>query len=102
MYMVNRPTAIASFQKSWRSVAIIAPQSFSMDEQGFVVGDAPAAVLETARLHRIAIMPLVTNRGFSQPLMHAVLDAPEARARAIRYLVCYALRDGYIGFQFDF
>src|SRR5215469_16269323 len=47
-------------------------------------------------------MPLVTNRGFKQPLMHTVLDEPESRARAIRYLVYYALRDGYLGFQFDF
>jgi hypothetical protein len=34
--------------------------------------------------------------------MHTVLDAPESRASAIRYLVYYALRDGYLGFHFDF
>ena len=33
--------------------------------------------------------------------MHTVLDSPAARARAIRYLIYYALRDGYLGFQFD-
>jgi spore germination protein YaaH len=31
-----------------------------------------------------------------------VLDSPEFRARAIRYLLYYALRDGYLGFQFDY
>lgn len=30
----------------------------------------------------MAVIPLVTNRGFNQPLMHRVLDTPEARARA--------------------
>jgi spore germination protein YaaH len=48
------------------------------------------------------VTPLVVNRGFKQPLMHTMLDSPEARARAIRYLIYYALRDGYLGFQFDY
>jgi spore germination protein YaaH len=47
-------------------------------------------------------MPLVVNRGFNQPAMHTVLDSPKSRARAIRYLAYYALRDGYLGFQFDY
>jgi len=47
-------------------------------------------------------MPLVTNHGFNQQLMHTVLDSAESRARAIRYLLYYALRDGYLGFQFDY
>ena len=102
MYLVNRPPSIASFEKNWRYISIIAPQSFSMDTQGFVTGEVPAAVLQAARKHRVALMPLVTNRGFNQQLMHAVLDSPESRARAIRYLLYYALRDGYIGFQFDY
>jgi len=102
MYMVNRPAAIASFQTNWRCVSIIAPQSFTMDAEGFIAGEVPPPVLETAREHGIAIMPLVTNRGFNQPLMHTVLDAPDSRARAIRYLAYYALREGYIGFQFDY
>ena len=102
LYLVNRPAAIASFQANWRGVSIIAPQCFSMDAQGFIAGEVPPAVAQTAREHGIALMPLVVNRGFNQPLMHTVLDSPELRARAIRYLLYYALRDGYIGFQFDY
>ena len=102
MYLVNRPVAIASFQQNWKSVSIIAPQSFTMDAQGFISGEVPAAVLGIAREHKVAVMPLVTNQGFNQPLMHTLLDSPESRARAIRYLLYFALRDGYIGFQFDY
>ena len=102
MYMVNRADAIADFQAHAGLTSIIAPQTFSMDAQGFVMGEVPAEVMRTAREKGIAIMPLVVNRGFNQPLMHTVLDAPESRARAIRYLLYYALRDGYIGFQFDY
>jgi spore germination protein YaaH len=102
MYLVNRPASVASFQKNWRYVSIIAPQCFAMDAQGFISGEVPTPIVEAGRKHRVALMPLVTNRGFNQPLMHTVLDAPESRARAIRYLLYYALRDGYIGFQFDY
>jgi len=102
MYLVNRPDSIASFQAHADKISIVAPQTFSMDAQGFVLGEVPAEVLRIAKEKHVAVTPLVVNRGFNQPLMHTVLDAPESRARAIRYLVYYALRDGYLGFQFDY
>jgi spore germination protein YaaH len=102
IYLVNRPDSIASFKAHADRISIIAPQTFSMDEKGFIGGEVPAEVLQVAEEKHVAVMPLVTNRGFKQPLMHTVLDEPEARARAIRYLIYYALRDGYLGFQFDY
>jgi spore germination protein YaaH len=102
MYLVNQPASIASFRAHAERISIIAPQTFSMDAEGFVAGEVPPEVMRIARAQHVAVTPLVTNRGFRQPLMHTVLDSPEARARAIRYLIYYALRDGYQGFQFDY
>ena len=102
MYLVNRPDSIAAFRAHATQISIIAPQTFSMDERGFIGGEVPAEVMRIAAEKHVAVMPLVTNRGFKQPLMHTVLDTPESRARAIRYLMYYALRDGYMGFQFDY
>jgi spore germination protein YaaH len=102
LYLVNRPDSIASFRDHAGKVSIVAPQTFSMDPQGFIQGEVPAEVLAIAKANRVAVMPLVVNRRFDQPLMHTVLDDPARRARAIRYLVYYALRDGYLGFQFDY
>lgn len=102
VYLVNRPDSIAGFCAHAAQISIVAPQTFTMDAQGFIAGEVPAEVLRIAREHRVAVTPLVTNRGFNQPLMHTVLDSAEARARAIRYLAYYALRDGYQGFQFDY
>jgi spore germination protein YaaH len=102
MYLVNRPDSIASFRRNAERISIVAPQTFSMDAQGFVMGEVPPEVMRIAAEKRIAVTPLVVNRGFNQPLMHTVLDAPESRARAIRYLIYYALRDGCLGFQFDY
>src|SRR5262252_7765480 len=102
LYLVNRPDSIASFREHADKVSIIAPQTFYMDAQGFVQGEVPAEVLRVAAEKHVAVTPLVVNRGFNQPLMHTVLDSAESRARAIRYLMYYALRDGYQGFQFDY
>ncbi len=102
MYLVNRPDSIADFKAHARKISIIAPQTFTMDAHGFIAGEVPPEVMQIAAENHVAVTPLVTNRGFNQPLMHTVLDSPEARARAIRYLVYYALRDGYLGFQFDY
>jgi spore germination protein YaaH len=102
VYLVNRPAAIDDFRLHADRVSIIAPQTFSMDAQGFILGEVPPEVMRIAREKRVAVVPLVTNRGFNQPLMHTVLDSSESRARAIRYLIYYALRDGFRGFQFDY
>jgi len=102
MYLVNRADAIEDFRTHAEKTSIIAPQTFSMDAQGFIMGEVPAEVMRIAAEKNVAVMPLVVNRGFQQPLMHTVLDTPASRARAIRYLLYYALRDGYIGFQFDY
>jgi spore germination protein YaaH len=102
MYLVNRPDSIASFRAHARQISIIAPQVFTMDAEGFIGGEVPTEVLEIARQNNVAVMPLVTNRGFNQQLMHTVLDSADSRARAIRYLLYFALRDGYLGLQFDY
>ncbi len=86
IYLVNRPDSIAAFRAHADRISIIAPQTFSMDARGFIGGEVPPEVLRIAAEKRVAVMPLVVNRGFNQPLMHTVLDAPESRARAIRYL----------------
>jgi len=102
MYLVRSPASIASFRAHAERISIIAPQSFAMDAQGFISGEVPPEVLEIATSKGVAVMPLVVNKGFNQPLMQTVLDSAEARARVIRYLLYFALRDGYLGFQFDY
>src|SRR5581483_10726711 len=77
IYMTNRPDAIPDFRAHAGRTSIIAPQTFSMDAQGFILGEVPAEVLRIAAEKNVAVMPLVTNRGFQQPLMHTVLDTPE-------------------------
>lgn len=101
-YVATDPAAPEILRANARRISIIAPQTFSMDAEGFIMGEVPPAVKDIGRRHRLPIMPLVTNRRFDQPTMHAVLDDPARQERAIRYLLYYAKRDGAIGFQFDY
>jgi spore germination protein YaaH len=102
IYVTGGPDAAAAFRAHARKISIIAPQTFSIDAQGFVAGAVPPPLMEIAAQYRVGVMPLIVNRDFDQRLMQTVLDSPQARARAIRYLIYYALRDGLLGFQFDF
>jgi spore germination protein YaaH len=101
-YVASDPAAPEILKRNARRISIIAPQTFSMDAEGFIMGEVPPEVKQVARENRIAIMPLVTNRRFDQRTMHAVLDDAKFQDRAIRYLLYYAKRDGAVGFQFDY
>ena len=67
IYLVNRPDCVASFRAHADKISIIAPQTFYMDAQGFVSGEVPPEVLRIASGQRVAVTPLVVNRGFNQP-----------------------------------
>jgi hypothetical protein len=73
------------------------PQVFVMDRDGFVFGGVNPELLEAARQRRVAVMPLVMNKGFEQATIHAVLLDPAKMQRAIRYLLYYADRDDRSG-----
>ena len=49
MYLVNQPASIASFRAHADRISIIAPQTFSMDAEGFVTGEVPPEVIRIAR-----------------------------------------------------
>jgi len=51
---------------------------------------------------QVKVMPLVTNAGFKQSVMHNLLLSPTAQGRVIKSLVAVAKLDKYIGWQFDF
>ncbi|MCH7896926.1 MAG: glycosyl hydrolase family 18 protein [Candidatus Methylomirabilales bacterium] len=101
-YYVEEPPALVSALTHLDRISIIAPQVFVMDREGFVFGEVNSRLLESARQHQVAVMPLVINQAFNQEVIHAVLDDPSKMQRAIRYLLYYADRDGYWGIQFDF
>jgi spore germination protein YaaH len=101
-YLTDAPDAIASFEKHWTAVSVIAPQSYRVDARGELSGSVPARVLEIARAHSIRVMPLIVNPGWNLELFHALVNDSIAWARMIEQIVVLGKRDGYWGWQFDF
>ena len=101
-YYQGGALARKSFYSHPDSIDIFAPQTYHLDENGQLTGSVDPELLAFAKLHRIKVMPLVTNGRFDQLTSHALLDNPLAQDVAIAALVSDAQNNGYWGWQFDF
>lgn len=94
--------ALDTFREHADLISIVAPQAYRADSAGNVSGGVHPGVLATARERGVAVMPLIVNPGFDQPLVHALLNDPTARRRATNAMVALAEEHGFWGWQFDF
>jgi spore germination protein YaaH len=94
--------ALDEFRQHADQITIVSPQAFRTDSQGNVEGGVHPEVLEIARRHGVAVVPLIVNPGFDQELMHALLATPSARRRTIDAFVRLANEHGFQGWQFDY
>jgi spore germination protein len=101
-YATAAPDALASFEQHADLVSVIAPQSYRVDARGELTGSVAPPLLEIARAHRIRVMPLIVNPGWSLELFHTLVNDSSARTRMIEQMVELGKRDGYWGWQFDF
>ena len=101
-YLTSAPASARSFLDNIDKIDIAGPQTYYVDERGLVWGGVDPAILEAARQHNVAMMPLVVNPGFNQATIHTLLTTPAARERMIAALIAECRRHGYTGFQFDF
>jgi spore germination protein YaaH len=92
---------LKSLEEHASQMSLIAPQSFWVDGEGFVHGEVPSGILETARRAKVAVMPLLVNPGFDRGAASALLRSPKAQQRAVAYLAYFAKRDNFVGWQFD-
>jgi spore germination protein YaaH len=101
-YYVDREDAYESLVQHIRSIDVLAPSAYNVDEDGVVWGDVDSRVLALARESAVPVMPLLVNRGFDQAKLHALLADPQATARIIASLVELCRRHEYRGIQIDF
>ena len=98
---------IVSLQKNYDKIDILAPQFYGVSESLQLVGGLDATLKKTLRQaqgknNNLKVMPLVSNAGFKQDVMHNLLVSKIAQDAVIKSLVIIAKKDGYIGWQFDF
>jgi len=101
-YYVDTQESYTSFKRHIDQISIVAPQSFSISEDGVVWGEVDPRVLDLANEHNVNVIPLVVNPGFDQQLFHSFLQDSAARQRTIKMMVKLAKKHGFDGWQFDF
>lgn len=101
-YYRNGTTARASFLKNYKSVDVLSPQSYELDEDGALHGTVNPTILAFALKHNIKVMPLVTNGFFSRSTGHDILNDINKKNKAISAMILEAKKNGYWGWQIDF
>jgi spore germination protein YaaH len=84
------------------SIDVLAPQAYSFDGSGKLLGSINTNVLAFANKKKIKVMPLVTNGNFSKAVYQAILDDPAKQDLAINSLIEEAKKKGHWGWQLDF
>lgn len=101
-YYTDSETAWESLRANIARISVIAPGGYSVDEDGVVWGEVDPRVVALGREHGVPVMPLIVNPGFDQEMLSALLNDPQARARATASMLELCRRNGHDGIQFDF
>jgi spore germination protein YaaH len=101
-YFREGPLARKSFFAHPSSIDVFAPQSYMVDENGFLVGTVEPDLLAFAKKHKIKVMPLLTNGNFHATTSRIFLDDTNKQEILINNLVQEAKDFGYVGWQIDF
>ncbi len=103
-YMSQRDEeqGIKSLEKNIDKIDIIAPQFYGINSQLKLMGGLNKNLKKTVESKDAEIMPLVTNAGFKQNIIHKLLVSPKSQDVLIQSLVDVAKKEKYIGWQFDF
>jgi spore germination protein YaaH len=101
-YLTREAKSVQSFMAHLDQVDVLAPNWYAVDRKGVLTGEPDPKVMAAAKAHRIQVTPLVTNAGFVQEDVHALLAHPETHPALFAALVRAAKEHGYAGFQLDF
>ncbi len=101
-YTIDNEQCFESFRSHIRSIDIVGPQSYKMDEHGDMWGSVDRRIIDLSAKNNVKVMPLVVNAGFDQPSFHKLLHDSLARARAVSNMVRVCKENRYYGIQFDY
>jgi spore germination protein YaaH len=102
MSQLKEKEGIASLKKNSDKIDILAPQFYGVSAKMQLTGRLDANLTSVINQNNIKVMPLVTNSGFKQDIIHNLLLSSTAQNAIIKGLVYIAQKDNYIGWQFDF
>src|ERR1700675_468163 len=101
-YMTREPKSVRSFLAHADKIDLLVPAWYGVDADGLLSGGANPLVLETAKQHHVAVMPLVANGDFAQEEFHKLLKNAAAKESMIGALIRACKENGNTEFQFNF
>jgi spore germination protein YaaH len=101
-YLSRDPQSVRSFIAHVDQIDLLVPAWYSVDASGLVWGGPNPLVLETAREHRVPVMPIIVNDRFLEEDFHKLLANPNACGEMSSELLRASRENGYAGFQLDF
>lgn len=85
-----------------KSIDILAPQIYQLNENGLVWGSIDKRLLTIAKENNLKVMPLIINQNFNQEQFHLFLQSASAQENAMMTMVSLCQRYHFYGLQFDF
>jgi spore germination protein YaaH len=101
-YYSTLKSNVADFAAHVADIDIIAPQTYEVTYNLNASGTVPTDLATVAQTNHVKVMPLITNKDFSQAIIHNLLASTTAENALISFLVSEAHNKGYVGWQFDF
>jgi spore germination protein YaaH len=101
-YWRDGPLATKSLYAHYASIDIFAPQSYKVNGDGSLSGSLDKDVLAFTKAHKMKVMPLVTNGGFSRAASKEFLGDAQKESTAIAAMIAEAHDRSYWGWQVDF
>jgi len=101
-YYFENTYGVESFEDNHKSIDIVAPQIYEIDDSLRVSSAKTKTILKAAKKKKAAVMPLLVNKGFDKVLMSTILITPKAQDDIIRFMIREAKKNKYVGWQFDF
>lgn len=102
-YYTDMRGGVDALRANIAKIDIFAPQVYIVDASLKIGGGIQnEEVKQIIAAHNLKVMPLVANDRFRQAIIHNLLASSTAQDAVIQFMVEEALRQGYIGWQFDF
>lgn len=102
MSKLREKEGIESLRKNAGKIDILAPQVYVVSSDLNVSGGLVEEVKQLVLENNMKVMPLIANANFNRITMHNLLVSETAKDRVIDFLVAEAIKENYIGWQFDF
>jgi spore germination protein YaaH len=101
-YVTDSAPSVQSFLNHANQIDILVPTWYATDVHGMVWGGPDPVVMQVAREHHVAVMPIIGGSGMGPEQYHQFFNDANALRSVEEALVRECKQYNYMGFQIDF